>query len=327
MVNADIPQKMPRRNRLCGAIALVMASLSALGAIAILAASYGRVADVMASAVPAYAVAGIVSAALFLIQRRYVAMAAVALITVPALYAVYPYLPFTGSSSSESHLTVLSANLDGAAQDFTWIAALAVDHDPDVIFLQEYTPAADAQLKGALDAYPHRLIHAKNNVLGMAMYSRLPLRNTAKQWLVPSTYATLFATISVRGVPIRLINFHAPPPVREDYYATRNAELAALPDALKHDLTCIAAGDFNAPPWSPFFRAMIKASRLHEARRNRGLYGTWPRSAGPFRIPIDHILYRGTVTPVAFRSLSNSGSDHLPMIAAFQVHTGFQSRQ
>lgn len=52
----------------------------------------------------------------------------------------------------------------------------------------------------------------------------------------------------------------------------------------------VVEGDFNATPWSPEFRHLVKAGALYDSLEGYGLQVSWPAATFVLRIPIDHAL-------------------------------------
>lgn len=301
-----------------GAVMGVLCAPALFGTACLIAAPFFPLADVATALTPLYAACGLsgTMAALSLRRWRWV-VAAAAMALWPCAWTA-PYLPGRTTEAAESTITVMSVNLRGDSDDFTWMAAWAGGNVADVLFFQEYTAAAAAQLGPLLEAFPHRHVHVKENVLGTAIYSRYPLADEKTAWLAPHTYASLFATVTINGREIRLVNVHAPPPTRAAYYETRNAVLRTLPAELAGISDVIVAGDLNVTPWSPVYRKLVTWAELDDARRGRGIHGTWPQAAGPFALPIDFVLTRGSLETVAFRAVA-TGSDHRAVLAEIAV--------
>lgn len=296
----------------------VLCAPALFGTLCLVAAPFVPLADVATALTPLYAAFGLAGTMAALSLRRWCwAAPAAAMALWPCAWTA-PYLPGRTTEAAESTFTVLSVNLRGDSNDFTWMAEWAGGDEADALFFQEYTAAAVAKLGPLLDAFPYRHVHVKENVLGTAIYSRYPLEDQKTAWLAPHTYASLFATVTIDGRAIRLVNIHAPPPTRAAYFDTRNAALRTLPAELAGISDVIVAGDLNVTPWSPVYRGLVTRAGLDDARRGRGIHGTWPQAAGPFAIPIDHVLTRGSLKTVSFRAVA-TGSDHRAVLAEIAV--------
>lgn len=85
----------------------------------------------------------------------------------------------------------------------------------------------------------------------------------------------------------------------------------------------LAMGDFNTPPWSPFFRRFLDETGLVDASGTN-----WPTVTryfkeykGPyfFGSPIDHILVSKSIQVRGFKVGPDIGSDHLPVMAHLRL--------
>ncbi len=86
------------------------------------------------------------------------------------------------------------------------------------------------------------------------------------------------------------------------------------------DSPLVLAGDLNAAPWSATVRDLTDRCAL---RGPRWPVPTWPKAAGRYGLPIDHVLGRG----VALRTIApwggHLGSNHFGLLASISV-TDFQ---
>ena len=81
-------------------------------------------------------------------------------------------------------------------------------------------------------------------------------------------------------------------------------------------------GDFNLTPYAAHFHEIIEQIGWKDSRRGFGVANTWPSFLpAAFRIPIDHILFRGDLVVLDRQILDSNGSDHLPVMIKFSVKT------
>lgn len=96
-------------------------------------------------------------------------------------------------------------------------------------------------------------------------------------------------------------------PITPEYHAARNIKLGEIStNSLQSGMPTIIAGDFNASPWSSAFAGS-------ELKRATGLASTWP--SGLFGIAVDQVLASEQWHVYDFYVGSDTGSDHLPVIA------------
>jgi endonuclease/exonuclease/phosphatase (EEP) superfamily protein YafD len=82
----------------------------------------------------------------------------------------------------------------------------------------------------------------------------------------------------------------------------------------------IVAGDFNATPFSPIFRKVIKISGLKDSREGFGWQPSWPTYVPLLWLPIDHILVSSEIQVHNRATGSFIGSDHYPVFADLSIN-------
>ena len=220
--------------------------------------------------------------------------------------------------NAEAVLTVGTANLALGTTDFsalvTWLQSA---NAPDVVFLQEFTDAAQQALKAPAlaERYPHRVEAPQPDPFGLAILSRLPLSDV--QRLAPADAAAL-TTLRLRagltlpdGRAVRLAAVHPMPPLSAAYARARDETLAeearhlAQPGAL-----ALMAGDFNTTPWA---RGLFAVEG--QLRRASGAVPSWPNAWGLLSVlPLDHVLASSGWRLVEARRGPDLGSDHRPVV-------------
>lgn len=218
---------------------------------------------------------------------------------------------------SGNRLRVFAANLlygnEGNAGAF--LAAVRA-RDPDVLFLCEATPTWLTAIDAPLSDYPFRCERAGQGPFGVAMWSRLPLRDTE---IVPLGFdwaPAILATVQTQAGPTGVLGVHPPRPGGPRHNAERDRALAALPDLLARlPAPRIVLGDCNATPFNPSLRRVLAAAGMRLAG-GAGWFPTWPQQVPwPLRVPIDHVLLDATVRATTFDTGPAFGSDHAPVFA------------
>jgi endonuclease/exonuclease/phosphatase (EEP) superfamily protein YafD len=318
-----------RRLRLI-VLMLLYASVAALAASTILA-ELGEswwIADLFAHFRYHYALGAVLLAAVALaLGRRGAGIAAVCLI-VPQLWAVAapPRTPVAEKVAAESGLRVMSVNVLWSNPRAGDVAATIEREAPDIVSLQEITPAWHAMIDRLRARFPHVApADWRDGPTDTVLLSRFPIRDS--RVVVPPDqhrgFAHVEATIALPGGrSIHVLGVHAPLPYGARYTATRQAHLdyyARL--AAATDMPLLIAGDFNITPYSPRFRALLREGGLRYVH----LGWTWPRSwpsesRGNYQrfirgFPIDHIVTSRHFAVAGARALADVGSDHYPVIA------------
>lgn len=236
-------------------------------------------------------------------------------------------------------LRVMTANLLIGHAEVDALAEEVQRFSPDVLFLQEYTPAKAAALALALkDLYPHRVEGMRDHAFGEAIYSKIPFATEPELYPHASIRgqgrldgreggevgiwdAQIRAVINFHGTQIVLQNVHYAPPIRPAYLREQRIMTKWLCDWLRTEARpVIIAGDFNCTQSSVNLRDLERAGATNSRVASRGWAGTWPARGLPSLMPvaIDHILVRGLKCRFSAPG-SDIDSDHLPLTAIVGV--------
>lgn len=224
-------------------------------------------------------------------------------------------------------LTVMSANLMYGRADAAALAGLIERERPDVVCLQEYTPAMHARLEPLLrGAYGHVVTWQREDAFGQAVFSRLAFVGEAEgvpgvgEWRMPQGSVV----VEVGGERVRVVNVHVLPPAALRLVQEQRRQVAWLAeDVEERGGAVVLAGDFNAPIWTGHLRE-LRAAGLEGAHAARGVGrgSTWPGVGWKRWAPgirLDHVLFGGGVGCVEARVLEGVGSDHRPVVARLRV--------
>jgi endonuclease/exonuclease/phosphatase (EEP) superfamily protein YafD len=213
----------------------------------------------------------------------------------------------------------LLANVHSENRDHGRIRQVIAEANPDVIVLLEVTPWLIGQLADLAERYPHRIAEPREDNFGIALFSRLPLRNAAVISLGSAGLPSLTAELEADGRWFTLLSTHPPPPIGAAMTEDRNAQLADLARLARQTRQpLLALGDFNLSPWSPWFTQLLTDSGLHDSAAGRGLQPSWPVGWPPLWIPIDHALYSDGIR-IRHRVIGpDLGSDHYPVMVDFR---------
>ena len=212
-----------------------------------------------------------------------------------------------------------SANVLAGNRDAAGIAGEIRSASPDVVFLQEATPAfVDAlERAGVLGGFPHRISVPRTDPFAGLVASRWPL---VEQEVVEVDGRPILirATAATELGPVRLYSVHvvAPHAGGRESWARGLDRVAA---AVRSDpQPVLVAGDFNATWNNRPFRALLDAGLSDGAAAQGGpLHMTWPNDRRPLPalIRIDHVLTTAGLTVTRLRTGQGGGSDHRPLVA------------
>lgn len=240
------------------------------------------------------------------------------------------------------YASLLSPATDLGGRAFTLVSAnvLVDNRDPqpflsipevvaaDILVLQEMRP----RWQDALAASGYWTYESSRNLRAstdMKVFSRFPI--LGERTVSPESRDTggrhaIRFELLVDERPVILYAIHPQTPRREAMWREREAyfrDLAAALETEPSDAAVIVAGDWNMPPWSPFFRDFL-SSTGHNTTESRW----WPR---PTRFsmrfggltwlgtPIDRVVLSPNVGLVELATGPQFGSNHLPVIARLSI--------
>jgi endonuclease/exonuclease/phosphatase (EEP) superfamily protein YafD len=235
-------------------------------------------------------------------------------------------LPFYFSSSKQNPkattpLKLFHANMLYTINNTDAVIAEIQKENPDILILQEVTEEEWQDLKALTEICPHyKSIFARHGD-GIILFSRFPFEHIeVLDFNKPSRWG-FFAEFNINGVKVSFVTIHPPTPLHEPNFNLRNAQFV---NAAK--LICekkgnkILIGDFNLTPFSPYYRDLLRDSKLRDARQGKGLLTTWPAHLPPFlRLAIDHCLVSDEISVKDIRLGNRVDSDHLPMIVELRL--------
>ena len=213
-------------------------------------------------------------------------------------------------------VSVLIANVHTANRQLDRFLSLVESESPDVVVVMEVDAGWIDDLSSLRNDYPFCRLEPRGGNFGMALYSRRPLKDVRTIDLGGIDTPAIGATVPTDAGDISLLAIHPLPPVRHENARLRNLQLKQAVELLPSAGTpSVVVGDFNATPWSPAFRDLLREGNLRDARTGRGLLPTWPVQFPSWllRLPIDHAVVSEAIDIHDFRTLGDIGSDHLPL--------------
>lgn len=276
-----------------------------------------------------YVVAGFVLLVLLALLRRPLWCAALAGSIVFSAWplAAYPPIPgldtaraaaTAGAAASPSALKLATANLFFLNSQVARLVPILRAASPDVVMLEEFTPAAQAELQELRAAYPYRVEAPDETPYGIALLSRYPLRS--QRTFPLGTTRAVQAQVMGPGARFTIVGVHLRSPTSREGAAERNRELTLLA-AVRAEIRgpLVVIGDFNTTPFSPFFTDWLGASGLRDTRRGFSYTPTWPSFLPILRIPIDHCFVSHEFRLTGLRRLEAFGSDHFPLLVGLEL--------
>jgi endonuclease/exonuclease/phosphatase (EEP) superfamily protein YafD len=219
------------------------------------------------------------------------------------------------SAADAPRYRLLHLNLGGSQPGH--VLSLIGRTRPDVVTLNETSPAWRQSLAAVSAAYPHRLACPDPRSMGSVLIlSRRPFLDHGSCGL-DGRFGLV--TVDFGGHPVEVASLHLLWPWP---YSQPKQVRALLPTLAELGDTTLLAGDFNAADWSATVRRIAEAGGFSAAPR---LGPTWLVRSAPdalrrwIGLPIDHVLAKPGVVLIEARRLEGVGSDHLPVLVDFML--------
>ena len=231
--------------------------------------------------------------------------------------------PATRPAQSAPTLTLLTINLWSANQRLDAVDALIRSEQPDIIVAQEAWAPWKRYLEGLAPEYAVHVGCRYDSDCNIVSLSRLRLIEVIAPPDHGMTAVRLELPPRFGGGAVDVLGVHLTRPNSCSAAGRQLEQIAALSDTLAPSV--LAAGDFNATPWS---RLRTLDEAIPATRRTRAMF-TWPtpaRAFTPLRLrapaalaPIDHIYASDDWRVVEVRRGPDVGSDHYPIIATLAL--------
>lgn len=256
------------------------------------------------------------------------------LMLLPALVLVLTYGPLfrprAAAAAPENSFTVLTFNIQIAAQNPEPIAQVIREADADIVAVQELgQPPADYFQANLGDLYPHQALYPQQGAYaGQGILSRFPILSE-DYWRDPETdnkYGHLRADLDINGTTLTVFSTHPVPPVSFEDGLKINAHSTGLNRVLEHARAAtgpvVLVGDFNMTDQFDEYHQITQ--HFTDAFRAVGEVGfgfTFPaEGAMPPIVRLDYIFYNAGVRGVMAEVYPHTGtSDHHPVRARLSL--------
>lgn len=260
------------------------------------------------------------SSSIRLITLFLLAITAIVMSREMILYTTWSNCEVVESTDCPPDLTILMHNILMSNDDIEALERSVSRHDPDVLFLIEFTDEWQKAVDNIRKKFRFRLEHPLETGYGMALYSKYQLQNEQIRYLVKEDIPSIDSTIAVAdGRCVRFFGIHPAPPAPQYMYDTRTKdreayEVARL--AKETDLPFIVAGDFNDINWSRPVKKFKADCEIKDPRIGRGFYPTFHANNIFINYPLDHIFLSDHFDLHTFEIIPLRGSDHHGLKAA-----------
>lgn len=255
--------------------------------------------------------------------------------------------PAPADAAAEEEVCLLIVNLDYRNAQHAAMRDMIEAVDPDLLLLVELDERWESALAGIRDRYDWRLGVTRDEGLGLALWSRLPVEDERVRHLVHQDRASLWATLELPdGRLVRFVGVHPTPPGLERNSGSdvrdaqgdqdddadptdnrhdsriRDAELVLVAREVQDDAEAawVVAGDFNDVAWSHTTRLFKRLSGLQDPRIGRGLLNTYHSRRPLLRYPLDHTFISAGFGVHELQRVRAPGSDHFAV--KLRLHPG-----
>lgn len=238
-------------------------------------------------------------------------------------FAVIAPLYFERNTRDPGPAPVLRAmlmNVNSRLGSPATVERVIAEQNPHLVILEEVNESWIEKLAELKKSHPHAVIQPRSDNFGIALFSRLPLRNPRIVYIGEAEIPSVTAGMESNGVRFQVLGTHPVPPAGGQYSRWRDDQLARIPQFLAgFKEPILLLGDLNATPWSHPFRQLLSCSVLRNSQSGRGIQPTWPTHFFPLWIPIDHCLHSDPIVIRRRQVGPNIHSDHYPLIVDFVV--------
>jgi len=240
-------------------------------------------------------------------------------------------LPEPDFSPAGPHLSILTYNVNVACSSPGNVVAHLLEADADIVCLQETHAEWEAVLRQHLaENYPHSHFLDVPGAGGLALMSKLELRDVARVEPSAGWFAALKAKAMSPFGPVQVLNVHLRPAVSDRGYLSASAaysnrrvhrrELEHLMGVVRAEAPLVVAGDFNEGERGKGVRYLVEmgfADALSIYDRRSPTW-RWRVAWGiALKRRYDHIISSRHLRCTGARVSAVNASDHMPVFAVF----------
>ncbi len=231
----------------------------------------------------------------------------------------------SSAAKPENSVSILISNVLITNRESADFLQIVDDANPDLLLVMEVDEWWVTQLNTLKEEYAYVIEYPLDNAYGMALYSKLPLKDSEIMFLkhddVPSFHATV---ILPSGNPFVFHGVHPVAPVPSEKYPDNKGEeeiaLLKVGNIVAADtLPAMVAGDLNDVSWSRTSMLFEEQGKLYNVRIGRGLFNSYNANSFIQRWPLDHFFVTHEFAVIDLKLLPAFGSDHFPVFAKFEL--------
>ncbi len=207
-----------------------------------------------------------------LLLRQMAVAAALTLLLIVNLCLILPfYYPRSQASERQAELRLMMLNVQSSNREFARARDVIHDESPDVLFVLEFNDQWSQGLEEIEAEYRFAARVPRPHNFGIAVYSRLPLRNTLTIEIGEQRLPALLTSVEAKGRLLTLFGAHVLPPVSRRAAEQRNLQLRDIAGRIRSLNGPVALlGDLNCTSWSPHLRRVATDAGLVDSRQGAG---------------------------------------------------------
>ena len=242
---------------------------------------------------------------------------------------LYPRQVAQADEQDDNLIRFMISNIEKTNENFEEIIQIIKKQNPDVLLIIEINASQLKSLQTLKDNFGYHCDVIRDEGLGLALWSKLPLKETQIRHLVSDRRASIFTKItSDSGQTFRFAGIHPTPPGLVDSTGddrrnsrVRDAELAIVAREVSDSgsMPWVVTGDFNDVAWSHTTRLFARVSGLKDPRIGRKLLNTFHAKYPPLRFPIDQVYCSEGSLVNRFERVYMPGSDHFSVVVELSL--------
>ncbi|UXP31603.1 endonuclease/exonuclease/phosphatase family protein [Reichenbachiella agarivorans] len=245
------------------------------------------------------------------------------------LVIIVPYLPISFRSKKQqdtaTQMSIISVNVLQKNKEYQRLISLIENTKPDIVLTMETNQDWEDALKSIDHQYKYSCKVPLENRYGMHFFTNLKVNKVKKHFFVSDDRPAIEAhLVSKNNHDFVFWGIHPPPPSPTEQPTSRqkDAEMMMVAKMIREsNFPNLVTGDFNNVCWSRSSKLFSKISTLNDSRVGKGIHGTFPVRPSICRFPIDLLFNSKEIEIIELKTLSEIGSDHLPIFAKFTVNS------
>ncbi|MFN8282580.1 MAG: endonuclease/exonuclease/phosphatase family protein [Chitinophagales bacterium] len=229
------------------------------------------------------------------------------------------YLPGEKKVNKGKHVKLFYSNVLTSNQNFGALTKMIKNENPDIIGLIEVNDDWESHLHCDLDEYTYKVSLPHDDNFGVLLLSKNEILKSEIKYFCDYELPSICASIKVNNDTLHFILTHTIPPTSSCDFAQRNMQMDKINAFVKNKTNVIIAGDFNCSSFSQNFNRALKNTDLKDSRIGFGLQSSWPTWAPFLSVTLDHILVSKKINVINRKTLSEFGSDHLPVVLEYNL--------